>query len=77
VLERSLVTLVVIVGVAVALMTFPRIREIGASLLVSAGFAGLAIGLAARPVLENIIGGLQLTFTHAAYPAGRRGHHRG
>ncbi|MEQ8663688.1 MAG: mechanosensitive ion channel [Gammaproteobacteria bacterium] len=63
VLERTLVTVIVVIGVAAALMSFPRIREIGASLLVSAGVAGLAIGLAARPVLENLIAGLQLAFT--------------
>ena len=63
VLERTLITVIVIVGLAAALMTFPSIRRIGASLLVSAGVAGLAIGLAARPVLENIIAGLQLAFT--------------
>jgi uncharacterized membrane protein YesL len=63
VLERTLITVIVIVGLAAALMTFPSIRRIGASLLVSAGVAGLAIGLAARPVLENLIAGLQLAFT--------------
>jgi small-conductance mechanosensitive channel len=63
VLERTIVGLIVLLGLAAALMTFPRIREIGASLLVSAGVAGLAIGLAARPVLENLIAGLQLAFT--------------
>ncbi len=63
VLERTLVVIIVILGVAAILMTFPRVREIGQSLLVSAGVAGLAIGLAARPVLENIIAGLQLAFT--------------
>ena len=63
VLERTLIVVIVVIGVASVLMTFPRVREIGASLLVSAGFAGLAIGLAARPVLENLIAGLQLAFT--------------
>lgn len=63
VLERTVVVVIVIIGVASVLMTFPRVREIGASLLVSAGFVGLAVGLAARPVLENLIGGLQLAFT--------------
>lgn len=63
VLSRTLMIFVVILGIAAALMTFPRIRELGASLLVSAGFAGLAIGLAARPVLENLIAGVQLAFT--------------
>ena len=63
VLARTLMSVVVVLGVAAALMTFPRVREIGGSLLVSAGFAGLAVGLAARPVLENLIAGLQLAFT--------------
>lgn len=63
VLERTLQVALIAVGVAVALMTFPRVRELGASILVSAGFAGLAVGLAARPVLENLIAGLQLAFS--------------
>ena len=63
VLQRTGQTLIVVVGVAAVLMTFPRVREIGASLLVSAGFAGLVVGLAARPLLENLIAGLQLGFT--------------
>ncbi|MGR8918119.1 MAG: mechanosensitive ion channel family protein [Gammaproteobacteria bacterium] len=63
VLERTLAVVIVALGLAAALMTFPRVREIGQSLLVSAGVAGLAIGLAARPVLENLIAGLQLAFT--------------
>ncbi len=63
VLERVVIGTVVVVGVAAALMTFPRVRDVGTSLLVSAGFAGLALGLAARPVLENLIAGLQLAFT--------------
>jgi small-conductance mechanosensitive channel len=63
VLERTLIGVIVLLGAGAGLMTFPRVREIGASLLVSAGVAGLAIGLAARPVLENLIAGLQLAFT--------------
>jgi len=63
VLARTLTVFVIIVAAAAALMTFPRIREIGAGLLVSAGFAGLAVGLAARPVLENLIAGIQIALT--------------
>jgi small-conductance mechanosensitive channel len=63
VLKRTFIVVIVITGIATALMTFPRVKEIGASLLVSAGVAGLAIGLAARPLLENLIAGLQLAFT--------------
>ena len=63
VLQRTVIGVIVVLGLGAALMTFPRIREIGASLLVSAGVAGIAVGLAARPILENLISGLQLAFT--------------
>jgi small-conductance mechanosensitive channel len=53
----------VIVGVGGALMTFPNVRQIGASLLASAGVAGLVAGIAARPVLGNLIAGLQIALS--------------
>jgi small-conductance mechanosensitive channel len=63
VISRTLVVLVVVVGVGAMLMTFDKVQTIGASLLASAGIAGLAVGLAARPVLSNLIAGLQLALT--------------
>jgi small-conductance mechanosensitive channel len=63
VISRVLVVLVAIIGIGLALMTFPRVRELGASLLASAGIAGIIVGFAARPVLENIIAGVQLALT--------------
>ena len=51
------------IGGAIALMQFPQVRELGASLLASAGIAGIIVGLAARPVLSNLIAGVQLAFT--------------
>ncbi|MFG0330728.1 MAG: mechanosensitive ion channel family protein [Phycisphaerales bacterium] len=63
VIERTLAVVIVIVGIAVALMTFPRVRDLGASILASAGIAGIVIGFAARPVLENLIAGMQIALT--------------
>jgi small-conductance mechanosensitive channel len=63
VLARVVIMVVVIIGVASALMLFPSIREIGAGLLASAGIAGIAAGVAARPVLSNLIAGLQLALS--------------
>jgi small-conductance mechanosensitive channel len=60
VLARSAMALVVLVGAALALMTLPAARQIGATLLASAGVAGLVAGFAARPVLGNLIAGLQI-----------------
>lgn len=66
VLSRSFQVVIVIAGVAAGLMTFPRVQQIGASLLASAGIAGIIVGFAARPVLENLIAGLQIGFTQPA-----------
>jgi small-conductance mechanosensitive channel len=63
VLARVVIMVVLIIGVASALMLFPGVREIGAGLLASAGIAGIAAGVAARPVLSNLIAGLQLALS--------------
>ena len=63
VLSRVVMMVVVIIGIASALMLFPSVREIGAGLLASAGIAGIAAGVAARPVLSNLIAGLQLALS--------------
>lgn len=63
VLARTVMVLIVIIGTGAALMTFPNVRQIGASLLASAGVAGLVAGIAARPVLGNLIAGLQIALS--------------
>lgn len=63
VLGRTLIFIVGIVGFSVALMTFPAARSVGTSLLASAGIAGLAVGLAAKSVLGNLMAGVQLAIT--------------
>ena len=63
ILRRALVIVIVVVTVSIMLMTTPEVREIGVSLFASAGVAGLAIGLAARPMLSNLIAGLQIALT--------------
>jgi small-conductance mechanosensitive channel len=60
ILSRTAMTIILIAGAAIALMTFPGARHVGASLLASAGVIGLVGGLAARPVFSNLIAGLQL-----------------
>ncbi|MDR5779414.1 mechanosensitive ion channel [Caballeronia sp. LZ065] len=63
VLARSVMVVIVIIGFGGALMAFPSVRQIGASLLASAGVAGLVAGIAARPVLGNLIAGLQIALS--------------
>jgi small-conductance mechanosensitive channel len=63
VIARCAMALIVVIGAASMLMTFPNVRQIGASLLASAGVAGLVAGIAARPVLGNMIAGLQIALS--------------
>ncbi|MCU4183297.1 mechanosensitive ion channel family protein [Acidiferrimicrobium sp. IK] len=63
VLRRVTVAVVAIIAIAASLLTFHSIRVVGTSLLASAGIAGLVAGTAARPVLGNLIAGIQLAFT--------------
>jgi small-conductance mechanosensitive channel len=63
ILRQTLNVLVIVLTAAAALVTFDSVRQYGVSLLASAGIAGLAIGLAARPVLSNLLAGVQLALT--------------
>jgi small-conductance mechanosensitive channel len=60
VLRRALTVLVIVLTAGVMLMTFPQVRELGASVLASAGLAGIVVGFAAAPVLKNVIAGIQI-----------------
>ncbi len=60
VLTRIASSAALVAGLAFVLMTFPRVRQFGASLLASAGVAGLVVGLAARSVFSNLLAGLQI-----------------
>lgn len=63
VIMRTLSGLLILLGIAAGLMTFPDVRQVGASLLASAGLAGLVVGFAAKPTLGNIIAGLQIALS--------------
>ena len=56
-------TLIVLLTLGAALMTFEPVRQFGVSLFASAGVAGLVAGLAARPMLSNLIAGIQIATT--------------
>jgi len=63
VLVRTVTSVIALAGIALVLMTIPAVRQVGASLLASAGVIGLVAGFAARPVLGNMIAGLQIGLT--------------
>jgi small-conductance mechanosensitive channel len=63
VLEKSLLSMVAVATVALMLMTFPGIRQVGVSILASAGLAGVIIGLAAQKSIGTLLAGLQIAIT--------------
>jgi small-conductance mechanosensitive channel len=60
ILQRAMQVLILIITVGTALMTIEAVRQFGVSLFASAGAAGLVVGLAARPVLSNLLAGIQI-----------------
>jgi small-conductance mechanosensitive channel len=63
ILVRVLDTVIVLITIGIALMSFDSVRQYGVSLFASAGVAGVVFGLAAQPVLSNLIAGVQLAVT--------------
>ncbi len=61
--RRTIVFVVLLVGLAIALAQFAAFRTVGASLLASAGLAGLVLGVAAQDSLSSIVAGIQIALT--------------
>lgn len=62
-LVRGLNIVIVLVGAGIALMTFDSVSKVGTSLLASAGIGSIILGFAARPVLSNLLAGMQIALT--------------
>ncbi|HEX4444972.1 MAG TPA: mechanosensitive ion channel family protein [Galbitalea sp.] len=65
IVRRLLVVLIVIVGLASVLLTFPGVQALGTSVLASAGVLSVIAGLAAQSTLGNVFAGVQLAFSDA------------
>lgn len=52
-----------VLALAVILMSFKEVRQLGATLLASAGVAGIVLGFAAQRTLSTFIAGLQIAIT--------------
>lgn len=63
VLRRVINIILYMIAGALILTQFEVLREIGMSLLASAGVAGLVIGLAAQNTISNLLSGIQLAIT--------------
>jgi small-conductance mechanosensitive channel len=64
-LRRLVVALVVVLGLAAVLMTFPSFSNIGKTLFASAGVLSVVAGLAAQTSLGAMFAGIQIAFSDA------------
>jgi len=55
--------IIIFITIGLMLLSIPGVRDIGVTLVASAGLAGLAVGAAAQPALKSIIAGLQMAIT--------------
>ncbi len=63
IIERIIVTIIIIISVGIALMTIDGIKRVGISLFASAGVAGIVIGFSAQKMLASVLAGFQIAIT--------------
>ena len=63
VIQRVTTVIIIILAISAVLMSFDKVRQIGISILASAGIAGIIIGFAAQRSLATLIAGIQIAIT--------------
>jgi small-conductance mechanosensitive channel len=63
ILSRTAGLVIVFVTVALMLLGIPGVRNVGVTLMASAGVVSLAVGIAAQPALKSLIAGIQMALT--------------
>lgn len=62
-LQRIGIVAILVVAAALVLLQFEVVRQVGVSLLASAGIAGVMLGFAAQRSIATLLAGLQLSFS--------------
>jgi small-conductance mechanosensitive channel len=63
IIQRVLNFLIIIITIAAVLMTFQSIRQVGSTLLASAGVIGIVLGFAAQKSLGSLFAGIQIAIS--------------
>lgn len=63
IISRIATFVIIFVTVGLMLLSIPGVRDIGVTLMASAGLAALAVGAAAQPALKSLIAGVQMALT--------------
>lgn len=62
-LQKTTHVLLIFIGAALLLMTFPAVKQVGGSLIASAGLVGIILGFAAQKTIGTFLAGFQIAFT--------------
>lgn len=63
IVSRTATFIIVFITIGLMLLGIPGVRQVGVTLMASAGLAALAVGAAAQPALKSLIAGLQMAIT--------------
>jgi small-conductance mechanosensitive channel len=63
VLKKVVIVVVGVLTLATVLMTFEKVRQLGTSILASAGIAGIIVGFAAQRSIATLVAGFQIAMT--------------
>ena len=63
VMKRIVIVVVGILAFGTMLMTFDKVRQLGTTILASAGVVGIVVGMAAQRTIATFIAGLQIAIT--------------
>lgn len=63
ILARTAKVAIAVITISLVLFNIPGVRQVGVTLMASAGLAALAVGAAAQPALKSLIAGLQVALT--------------
>ncbi|NVL93322.1 MAG: mechanosensitive ion channel, partial [Desulfobacterales bacterium] len=61
--KKIVIVVVTILALATMLMTFEKVRQLGTTILASAGIIGIIVGLAAQRTIATLLAGLQIAIT--------------
>jgi len=61
--KKVVMVILAIVTLALTLMTFSKVRQVGTSILASAGILGIIIGFAAQRSISTLLAGIQIALT--------------
>jgi small-conductance mechanosensitive channel len=61
--KKTVVVVICVIALAVILISFEKVRQLGTAILASAGIMGIIIGFAAQRSLSTLLAGLQIAIT--------------